>query len=163
MRRIIWVVLLFLLAGCSKEEVSWIAIKNDTSKSIYVLPYSSEYADGEWIQPGMFNEFYSIESDYLDVFAYFTLYYDSLVIHLEGLEEAPIKFYQDGRTVNYDAKMNPFTNPDVWQIQDFKQKVPGNNLNAVEEIHVQEFFFSVDSCYLPICIWDGGTESDAAL
>ena len=143
MRRVAWFVILFLLAGCTSNEQSWISIRNDTALPIFALPYTSEFTDGEWIQPGVADDFYSIDCDCLDGYNYFSFYYDSLIIYLKDDDQNPIKFYQDGTTVNYDPTQNPFTNPDVWKIRDFNRHVNGNALTALEEKHIYEHYFCV--------------------
>ncbi|MCK4750350.1 MAG: hypothetical protein KAT15_25010, partial [Bacteroidales bacterium] len=136
MRGIAWVIVLFLLAGCTRGDLSWISIRNDTGIPIYALPYSSDFIDGEWIQPGVVDDFYSINCDCLDGYAYFSFYYDSLIIYLEDHDDYPIKFYQDGTTVNYDPTLNPFVNPEVWKIRDFNRHVSGTAFETLEQKHV---------------------------
>jgi hypothetical protein len=145
MRRLIWLGVLILLAGCSNDEQSWISIRNGTDLAIYALPYSSEFSNGAWIQPGSMDDFYSIECDCLDGFSYFSFYYDSLIIYLEGFDEQPVKFYKNGSAVNYDATLNPFTNPDVWKKREFNRYLPGSSLNTLEEKHIFEHYFSINA------------------
>ena len=137
--------LFFLVAGCAKDELSWISIQNKTSIPIYAQPYSSDFTNGEWIQPGLADEFYSINGDYLDGFEYFSFYYDSLIIHMKDHDEDPIKFYQDGTTENYDPTLNPFTNPDVWKTRSFERHLPRSAFNTLEEKHIVEHFFCIDA------------------
>ncbi|RPI44648.1 MAG: hypothetical protein EHM46_02630, partial [Bacteroidetes bacterium] len=63
--------MVLLAAGCSDDRLSWLSIMNETSVSIYTLPYASDFAEGEWIMPGTFSEFYSINYETLDAFACF--------------------------------------------------------------------------------------------
>lgn len=143
MRTVSAILLLILLAGCADDELSWISIQNGTTTPIYALPYSADFTDGEWIQPGVADDFYSISCDCLDGFAYFSFYYDSLIIYLKDHEEDPIKFYKDGSAINYDPVLNPFTNPDVWEIRDFEKHVPGSSIESLQEKHIFEHYFSV--------------------
>ncbi|MDF1574311.1 MAG: hypothetical protein P1P86_03860 [Bacteroidales bacterium] len=143
MRVFIWIIAFIALAGCANDDLSWISIKNDTTTPIYVLPYSSEFANAEWIQPGVSDDFYSIGCDLIDAYSYFSFYYDSLIVLLKDYEDEPIKFYKDGTTVNYDPEFNPFTNPDVWQIQDFNRAVSGKAFNTLEEKHIFEHYFCI--------------------
>jgi hypothetical protein len=144
MRRVAILFLFFLLAGCNNDELSWISIRNDTSIPIYVLPYTSDYTYGEWIQPGVSDDFYSLNCDCLDGFTYFSFYYDSLIIFLKDREETPIKFYKDGNTVNYDPTLNPFINRDVWKSRNFEKHLSGSSFNTLEEKHIFEHYFCID-------------------
>ena len=144
MRGVAIIFLVFLLAGCSNDELSWISIRNDTSIPIYVLPYSSDYTDGEWIQPGIVDDFYRLNGDFLDGFAYFSFYYDSLIVFLKDREETPVKFYKDGTTVNYDPTLNPFINRDVWKSRNFDTHLSGSSFNTLEEKHIFESYFCID-------------------
>jgi hypothetical protein len=144
MNRIIYIVILFWLVGCTQDDLSYISIRNDTSIPIYALPYTSDYTDGGWIQPGVTDEFYSISCDCLDGYGYFSFYYDSLIIYIKDQEEDPVKFYKDGRTVNYDPTLNPFTNPEVWKSHEFDKNVPGSSFQTLEEKHIFEHFFTID-------------------
>ncbi len=145
MRGIAWILLLFLFTGCTEDDLSWLSIRNGTSVAIYAQPYTSDFTDGEWIPPGVADEFYSINNDDLDGYEYFSFYYDSLIIYMKDLDNDPIKFYKDGTAVNYDPTLNPFTNPDVWKIRDFKRHLPGSAFNTLEEKHIYEHFFNIDS------------------
>ncbi len=146
MRGLAYITFLLLLAGCTTDELSWISIRNNTEIPIYAMPYSSEFANSDWIQPGVMDEFYSINCNCLDGFTYFSTYYDSLIIYLKDQDETPIKFYQDGSAVNYDATQNPFTNPDVWTTLEYDQAVTGEELStAQQETHISEHFFSINS------------------
>lgn len=145
MRGIISVILFFLLAGCNNDELSWISIRNDTGTPIYVIPYASDFSDGEWIQPGVVDDFYSLNCDCLDGFEYFSFYYDSLIVFMKDNEEDPIKFYKDGTTVNYDPILNPFTNPEVWMFRDFDRNLAGSTFNTMEEKHIFEHYFCIDA------------------
>lgn len=143
MRGFIWIVVFISLSGCANDDLSWISIKNDTPSPIYILPYSSEFTNAEWIQPGASDDFYSINCDCLDGYEYFSFYYDSLIVLLKDQEEDPVKFYKDGTTVNYDPALNPFTNPDVWKTQDFDTHVSGTSINTLEEKHIFEHYFCI--------------------
>ena len=145
MRGVAIIFLVFLLTGCSNDELSWISIRNDTSIPIYVLPYSSDYTDGEWILPGNADDFYRLNSDFLDGFAYFSFYYDSLIVFLKDREETPVKFYKDGTTVNYDPTLNPFINRDVWKSRNFDTHLSGSSFNTLEEKHIFETYFCIDA------------------
>jgi len=144
MRGFIWILALIVMAGCANESQSWISIKNETTIPIYVLPYSSDFTNADWIQPGVSDDFYSISCDCLDGFTYFSFYYDSLIIHMEDHDEDPIKFYQDGTTVNYNPALNPFINEDVWKVQDFNRAVSGSAFNTIEEKHIYEYYFCIE-------------------
>ncbi len=143
MRGFIWIIVLIALSGCAKNDLTWISIKNDTTIPIYVLPYSSEFTNADWIQPGVSDEFYSINCDCLDGYSYFSFYYDSLIVHMKDHDGDPIKFYKDGTTVNYDPELNPFVNPDVWRTKDFERDVSGIVFNANEEKHIYEYYFCI--------------------
>lgn len=145
MKTVSLILIVFLLAGCANDELSWISIQNETTIPIYALPYYSDLSDGEWIQPGVADEFYSISCDCLDGFAYFSFYYDSLVIYMKDLENDPIKFYKDGSSINYDPVLNPFTNPDVWKTRDLERHIPGGTFNNLEEKRISEHYFSIDA------------------
>jgi len=144
MRGFIWIVVLITLAGCANDDLSWISIRNETSTPIYVLPYSSDFANADWIQPGVSDDFYSIDCDCIDGYAYFSFYYDSLIVLLKDHDDEPIKFYKDGTTVNYDPELNPFINPEVWHKQDFDRTVSGSALNNYEEKHVFEYYYCIE-------------------
>ena len=143
MRGVIWIALLIALMGCDGNELTWISVKNETTFLIYVLPYSADYTNANWIQPGVSDDFYSINCDCLDGFTYFSFYYDSLIVLMVDHENDPIKFYKDGTSVNYDPKLNPFTNPDVWRVKDFDRAVSGTGFNTMEEKHIYEYYFSI--------------------
>ena len=145
MRGIAWILLFFLVTGCTGDDFSWISIRNETSVAIYAQPYSSDYTDGDWIHPGFANKFYSINSEYLNGYEYFSFYYDSLIIYMKDHDDDPIKFYQDGTSENYDPTLNPFTNPDVWKIRDFERHLPGSAFNTMEEKHIVEHYFCIDA------------------
>lgn len=140
----IYILGLILLMGCTNDELSWISIRNETTTAIYVSPYSAEYTNADWIQPGVSDEFYSISCDCIDGFTYFSFYYDSLIIHLKDHDDDPIKFFKDGTTVNYDSKLNPFINPDVWKAKDFDRTVPGSLFKTLEEKHIFEHYFCIE-------------------
>ena len=131
--------------GCSTDEQSWISIRNETEVPIYALPYSSDFTDGEWIQPGIADNFYTIDCNCLDGFAYFSFYYDSLIVYLKDRDDDPIKFYQDGTTINYDPTLNPFSNPDVWKSRAFDKHLPGNAFSTLEEKHIFEHYFCIEA------------------
>ena len=134
-----------MVAGCVNDDLSWISIRNETEVPIYARAYSSEFAEGSWIQPGVMDQFYSINCDCLDGFEYFSFYYDSLIIYLQGYDEEPVKFYQDGRAVNYDPTLNPFTNPEVWRNRKFDRNLKGDTFNSIiQEKHISEHYFIVD-------------------
>ena len=144
MRGIIWITLFIALSGCAGDELTWLSIKNDTTIPIYAQPYSSDFTNADWIQPGVSDDFYSINCDCLDGFTYFSHYYDSLIVLMEDHESDPIKFYKDGTTVNYNAELNPFINPDVWKMKDFDRAVSGSAFNTLEEKHIYEHYFSIN-------------------
>lgn len=144
MRGIILATTILILTGCSNDDLTWISIKNGTGTPIYALPYSSDFTNGDWIQPGVSDEFYSINCE-LDGFEYFSFYYDSLIIYLKDQGEDPIKFFKDGTTINYDPKLNPFINKDVWLTHNFERHLSGSVFNTLEEKHIFEYCFTVDA------------------
>jgi len=144
MRGFIWILVLLSLSGCANDTQSWISIKNETPFPIYALPYSSEYSNADWIPPGVSDDFYSINCDCLDGFKYFSFYYDSLIILMEDHDKEPIKFYQDGTTVNYNPALNPFINEDVWKVQVFDKDVYGSAVNTTEEKQIYEYYFCIE-------------------
>ncbi len=144
MRGFGWMIGLILLAGCASDDLSWISIRNETPTPIYIQPYSSDYTDGAWIQPGVSDDFYAINGDVLDGFTYFSLYYDSLIVYLKDYDDKPVKFYQDGTTINYDPTLNPFTNPDVWKSHEFKQQLSGTP-PTMDEKNIFEHYFTIDA------------------
>jgi len=144
MRGFIWIAILFILSGCDNNQLTWISVKNETSIALFVLPYSSDFTNADWIQPGVSDDFYSINCDCLDGFTYFSHYYDSLIVLMQDHDGDPIKFYKDGTTVNYDPKLNPFINPDVWHTQAFDRAVSGSAFNTIEEKHIYEHYFCVE-------------------
>jgi hypothetical protein len=160
MRGLILIIVLVALAGCNSNELTWISIKNDTTIPIYTQPYSSEYTNADWIQPGVSDDFYSINCDCLDGFTYFSHYYDSLIVQMENHEDDPIKFYKDGTTVNYNPELNPFVNPDVWRVQDFKRAVDGSAFNTLEEKQIYEHYFSIEEEHVKSLSVDGGSDPD---
>ncbi len=145
MRAVAILFLFFLLAGCNNDELSWISIRNDTSIPIYVLPYTSDYSYGEWIQPWVSDDFYSLNCDCLDGFTYFSFYYDSLIVIMKDQEETTIKFYKDGTTLNYDPTLNPFINPDVWKSRTFDRHLSSASFNTLEEKHIFDTYFCIDA------------------
>ncbi len=149
MRGLAVFVLLILLAGCENDEFSWISIRNDTDVPIYAQPFTSEYSNPAWIQPGKLDEFYSIRTSNLDGFEYFSFYYDSLIILMDGLEDQPVKFFQDGTTVNYNPTLNPFTNPDMWWTRKLNQAFRSSNFGSgMEEKEIYEHFFCIEKKYV---------------
>ena len=145
MRALFLALVLTVLAGCNKDDLSYLSICNETAVPIYAISYTSDYSDGDWIPPGNFDEFYSLSIDHLDGFRYFSLFYDSLVVFLKGHEEHPVKFYSDGKTINYDPDLNPFTNPDVWKTRTFYRHVSGTSFESLEEKQISEDFFSIET------------------
>jgi hypothetical protein len=145
MRRLVWIIVFFLLVGCSNDDLSYISIRNNTSIPIYALPYAAEYTNGEWIQPGLTDEFYSINCDCLDGYEYFSFFYDSLIIYIQGYDEDPVKFYKNGRTVNYDPTLNPFTNPEVWNLHEFERHLEGSSFESLQEKRIFEHYFSLET------------------
>jgi hypothetical protein len=143
MRRLAGNLMLLLLVGCSNNEMSWISIQNDTSIPIYALPYTSAYTSGDWIHPGFSGEFYSINCDCLDAYEYFSFYYDSVIIYIKGYDHDPVKFFKDGKTVNYDPTLNPFTNPGVWKSHEIERNLPTNGSEGHEMRQIMEHFFSI--------------------
>lgn len=141
-----WILILLILAGCSKNDVSNISVRNLTDLPLYVQPYSSDFTDGGWIQPGLMEEFYTINCDCLDGFRYFSFYYDSLIIHIKDFEDQPIKFYKDGTTINYDPTLSPFTNPDVWRVKESHSEVQGKVIKSnYEERMIIEHYFCIST------------------
>jgi hypothetical protein len=145
MRIVSLISLLLLMVGCSDKDLSYVSIRNDTGIAIYALPYTSEYTEGEWIEPGATDEFYSISSNSLNGYEYFSFYYDSVVVLIKDHEEEPVKFYKDGTTINYDPTLNPFTNPEVWDTQGFYDDLPSSIFDGFEKKHILEHFFSIDA------------------
>lgn len=145
MRLIVAISAILILSGCNNDDLTWISIQNGTGTPIYALPYSSDYSNGEWIQPGVADEFYSINCDCIDGFSYFTAYYDSLIVYLKDHGEDPIKFYKDGTTINYDPTLNPFINERVWFTRDFERHLNGTAFNTLEEKHISEYYFTVEA------------------
>jgi hypothetical protein len=145
MRRVAILFLFFLFTGCNNDELSWISIRNDTSIPIYVLPYTSDYSYGEWIQPWVSEDFYSLNCDCLDGFAYFSFYYDSLIVIMKDQEETTVKFYKDGTTLNYDPTLNPFINRDVWKSRSFDRHLSSASFNTLEEKHIFDTYFCFDA------------------
>lgn len=137
-------ILLVSLIGCNDDELSYISISNETPIPIYALSYTSDYSDGDWIQPGLIDEFYSIGIGSLNGFEYFSVYYDSLIIFVRDYEDEPVKFYSDGATVNYNPILNPFINPDVWETRSFKRHLPKTAMEGLEEKRIYEDYFSVE-------------------
>lgn len=135
---------LLVMLGCNKDDLSYISIQNETPVLIYAVSYSASYSDGDWIQPGVTDEFYSISIDHLNGFEYFSAYYDSLLVFLKDHEDQPVKFYKDGRTINYDPELNPFINRDVWQTRSFNRHLPGSSIESLEEKKIYEDYFSIE-------------------
>ena len=142
MKRVLLLLLPVLLAGCNNDELSSISVRNLTEIPLYVQPYSTDYADGSWIQPGLMEDFYTIGCDCLDGFRYFSFYYDSLIVHIKDMEDQPVKFYKDGTTINYNPTLSPFTNPDVWKIREIKREEPGTVIrsNYREKLVIEHYF-----------------------
>lgn len=144
MRLVSLIAFLLLIAGCSDKDLSYVSIRNDTGIPIYALPYTSEYTEGEWIEPGATDEFYSINSD-LNGYNYFSFYYDSLIVHMLDHDGEPVKFYKDGTTINYDPTLNPFTNSEVWDSRGFYQDLPSATFDGLEKKFILEHFFTIDA------------------
>ncbi len=140
--RYLSLIILLLLTACNKDDLSYLSIHNGTGTPIFALPYSSNYTEGGWIQPGSNDEFYSIEHDDLDAYEYFSAYYDSVIVFLEGFDDDPVKFFKDGQTINYDPLMNPFTNKEMWSFQRFNRSLKGK--------HIEEHFFSISELSIPL-------------
>ncbi|MCP4313267.1 MAG: hypothetical protein GY790_18570 [Bacteroidetes bacterium] len=162
MRRIALIITLTALMGCSDDELSYVSIRNETALPIYALPYSSEYSDGEWIQPGVTDEFFSIGINPLDGFEYFSIYYDSLIVYVKGHNDKPLKFYKDGTTINYDPTLNPFTNPEVWSTRAYNKHLPVSGFESLEEKQIYEDYFSIDPEAIISLTDSVATESDPA-
>jgi len=145
MRSLIFIFALSALMGCNNDDFSYVSIRNETTSPIYVLPYASEYSDGDWIQPGYTNEFYSIGIDHLNGYEYFCAYYDSVIVYIQDKEDEPIKFYSDGTTINYDPALNPFINPDVWISRNFDKVVSGSTFKGFEKKAINEDYFIIDA------------------
>jgi len=145
MRALFIALILVVLAGCNKDDLSYLSICNETPIPIYAICYTSDYSDGDWIPPGTSDEFYSLNIDHLAGFDYFSLFYDSLVVFLKDHEEHPVKFYSDGVTINYDPELNPFINPDAWQTRTFFRHVPGSSFESMEEKQIFEDYFSIEA------------------
>jgi hypothetical protein len=144
MKGLTGIFLMFLMVGCGNNDLSWISICNQTEVSIYAQPYSSEFANSDWIEPGGSDDFYSINCDCLDGFEYFSFYYDSLIVILMDHENEPIKFYKDGTTINYDPTLNPFMNPEVWKIREFDRYLTNSESESTnQEKHISEHYFSI--------------------
>lgn len=148
MRRYALILMVFLMAGCMGDDLTRLSIRNDTSTPIYALPYASDFTEGKWIPPGTFNDFYSIGCETLDAYAYFSLYYDSLIIYMKESDDRPIKFYRDGTTSNYDPTLNPFTNPKVWNERKYSRYMSGSTFNTLEEKNIFEHYFCIDPGYI---------------
>lgn len=144
MKVLLSIFILLVIAGCNKDDLSYLSICNETPIPIYATSYTSDYSDGDWIPPGISDDFYSININHLDGFRYFSLFYDSLVVFLKDHEEHPVKFYSDGKTINYDPELNPFTNPEVWQTRTFYRHVPGSSFESMEEKQIFEDYFSIE-------------------
>lgn len=144
MRGFMCLLVLIVLSGCAGDEQSWISIKNETTIPIYVMPYSSNFTNADLIQPGVSDDFYSLDCDCLDGFTYFSFYYDSLIVLMEDHDEDPIKFFKDGTTINYNPALNPFINKDVWKVKDFNRAVSGAAFNTLEEKHIYEHYFCIE-------------------
>jgi hypothetical protein len=136
--------ILSLLWGCSDNEISYISICNETPLPIYARSYSSDFSDGNWIQPGVIDEFYSLGINDLNGYEYFSVYYDSMIIYVRGYEDDPVKFYSDGTTINYDPALNPFINPEVWITRTFQRHLPGKSTQSLEEKQIYEHYFSIE-------------------
>ncbi len=133
------------LSGCERDEISCISIRNQTELPIYAQPYTTDYTDGDWIQPGLVDEFYSIDCDCLNGYKYFSFYYDSLIVRVKDHEEDPIKFYKDGSTINYDPSLNPFINPEVWKVRLIERSMPGKFFKSnYENRKVIEHYFCIN-------------------
>lgn len=142
MKGFYWIFVFVLLVGCTSDELSSISVRNLTDIPLYVQPYSSNVSDGDWIQPGLMEDFYSINCDCLNGFRYFSFYYDSLIIRIKDMEDQPIKFYKDGTTINYDPTMSPFTNPDVWRVRESQSEMPRKVIksNYSDRIVINHYF-----------------------
>ncbi len=145
MRSLIIILVLSVLMGCNNDDFSYVSIRNETTSPIYVLPYASEYSDGDWIQPGFTDEFYSIGIDHLNGYEYFCVYYDSVIVYIKDKEDEPIKFYSDGTTINYDPALNPFINPDVWISRNFNEVVSGSAFESIKKKVINEDYFIIDA------------------
>lgn len=148
MKKLAFILVLTTLWGCNNDDYSYISIRNETTTPIYVLPYVSEYSDGDWIEPGFTDEFYSIGIDHLNGFEFFCVYYDSLIIYLKDYEDDPVKFYRDGTTINYDPAHNPFTNPEMWTSRSFNELESGSTFENVQEKEISEDYFTIDYNYI---------------
>ena len=144
MRKLAFILALTTLWGCNNDEYSYISIRNETTTPIYVLPYVSDYSDGDWINPGFTDEFYSIGVDHFNGYEFFCVYYDSLIIYLKDYEDDPVKFYKDGTTINYDPTRNPFTNPEMWTSRSFDELESGSTFDNLQEKEISEDYFTID-------------------
>lgn len=145
MKILTFIFALTILLGCSNEEYSYLSVRNKTTSPIYVLPYTSNFSDGDWIEPGITDEFYTISVEHLNGYEYFCTYFDSVIIYVKDYEDYPVKFYSDGTTLNYNPELNPFINPEVWKTRDFNELMPGNAFQSIKEKEVNEDYFIIDS------------------
>jgi hypothetical protein len=143
MRYTLPLILVLLITACNRDDYAFISLKNDTGVPIFALPYSAQYTNGDWIGPGETDEFYTLETDHLNAFEYFSYYYDSLVVYMEGSDDFPVKFYKNGHTVNYDPTLNPFTNREVWIQRNLEMAEAGSGMESVKRKHVLEHYFTI--------------------
>jgi len=145
MKNLAFIIALTTILGCSNEEYSYLSVRNKTTSPIYVLPYTSDFSDGDWIEPGITDEFYSIGIEHLNGYEYFITYFDSVIIYVKDYEDYPVKFFSDGTSLNYDPELNPFINPEVWNTRDFNELMPGTAFQTIKEKEVNEDYFIIDS------------------
>lgn len=138
------IIVLIILASCNDDQLSYLSIRNETTHTIYAVSYSSSYSNGDWIQPGLTDEFHSLNIEHINGFEYFSFYYDSVVVYLKDYEDHPVKFYKDGTTINYNATLNPFINSEVWHTRYLVRRLPGSNQERLEEKQINEDYFRIE-------------------
>lgn len=142
MKQVLIIIGILIMMGCSSNDESWLSIENSTDMDIFAIPYTEEFSHGTAIPSGEKDEFFTLSCDCLDGYTYFSTYYDSLVIFFNNEEETPVKFYSDGRTINYDSIQNPFINPLVWNYRVFEEEYY-TEINSVETRMIYEHFFTI--------------------
>lgn len=145
MRTLTLIIAFLVLAGCNDDEISYLSVRNETPQPFYAVFYTAGLSEGEWVQPGSTDNFFSLNLDHVNSFEYFSFYYDSVIVYLKEDENRPIKFYKDGSTVNYNPELNPFINSEVWHTRHFVRHQPGSSLESLEEKQIYEDYFSIET------------------
>ena len=74
MRTLTLIIAFLVLAGCNDDEISYLSVRNETPQPFYAVFYTAGLSEGEWVQPGSTDNFFSLNLDHVNSFEYFSFY-----------------------------------------------------------------------------------------